>query len=911
MLGLKLREEFRSRRLKGTAIELANENNTGATQVPAGEFLEITYPSGDLLKAIEAVGPGKTRPVVLIGERGQGKSHLMAALYHALTDAAQTRQWLNTWAERLNNPRIGQLPLRSGVQVISESLHKQRVKYLWDLLFDRHPHGKYVRGKWEAPGSEKTDVPPEPLLLELLRQQPVALILDEFQTWYDGLRDTPAHPQKAWAFTFIQILSEIAEEHPELLTLVVSVRNGSTDAYQQIHRVHPVLVDFKGPTAAQDRRRLLLHRLFENRLQIHREDIERLIETHVSESFRLLEVPQTEQEQKRREFAEAWPFAPSLMQLLEDQVLVATDAQETRDLIRILAYLYKTRGERTAIFTAADFLLEDEESVITALLDSVANQHHANLREKAQRNLKSVVEATASSNQAVPHLSEVVGALWLRSLAVGNQAGADQATLQVDITKERAIDDNAFQVELATIVDNSFNIHPVGNKLVFKEEENPRAKLMAYARNDKLFTDGNDRAHLAREVRYVIAGSDDVARSFKVIVLPRNWETNPWDEVEETDRPDRWDDRIPILVLPEEPQRLHESLGRWLKTHLQRRRNTVRFLLQRAGSTPLYQDRDLLIMARAIIKAQEWRSENSEYGKLHTKFQSELRGLLKQRFDRYAILRVWNYADPARCRFHVEPVGAQGAQIPEKIDESVRNDLFIPEDFEAVVIEATQQGSSVGKLMNELQEPRPNEQESIPWLGETAVKEKLIRLCARGKIAINLRGTEYLQARPGEGEEAAWARMKSKLGTGRHLDESLLLFPQAVPQAHGVGQNAGAVGGAVTVQPTGGLFDQTGAQVAPQGGQGQVIPGDGGATATPPTFFGGESDAVTMTPLYAPPTSSLNLIGKVEGWGIGPGASIRDLSIKVSSLTGAQLQKLLRALPDGMTYELECKKEDG
>jgi hypothetical protein len=43
MLGLILRNEFRGKRLKGTAIELANEKNTGATQVPASEFFEITY----------------------------------------------------------------------------------------------------------------------------------------------------------------------------------------------------------------------------------------------------------------------------------------------------------------------------------------------------------------------------------------------------------------------------------------------------------------------------------------------------------------------------------------------------------------------------------------------------------------------------------------------------------------------------------------------------------------------------------------------------------------------------------------------------------------------------------------------------------------------------------------------------
>ena len=43
MLGLTLREEFRGKRLKGTAIELSNDTNTGATQIAAQEFLEITY----------------------------------------------------------------------------------------------------------------------------------------------------------------------------------------------------------------------------------------------------------------------------------------------------------------------------------------------------------------------------------------------------------------------------------------------------------------------------------------------------------------------------------------------------------------------------------------------------------------------------------------------------------------------------------------------------------------------------------------------------------------------------------------------------------------------------------------------------------------------------------------------------
>ena len=98
MLGLKLRKEFQGRRLKGTAIELTNKNKTGATQVPAADFLKITYPTSDLLKTIEAAGPDQERPVTLKGERGQGKSHLMAALYHAFNDNDATQAWLQEWA---------------------------------------------------------------------------------------------------------------------------------------------------------------------------------------------------------------------------------------------------------------------------------------------------------------------------------------------------------------------------------------------------------------------------------------------------------------------------------------------------------------------------------------------------------------------------------------------------------------------------------------------------------------------------------------------------------------------------------------------------------------------------------------------------------------------------------------------
>jgi hypothetical protein len=111
-------------------------------------------------------------------------------------------------------------------------------------------------------------------------EQKTALILDELQTWYDGLHNEPGPEGKKdlqWAFNFIQILSEIAEDRPDLFSLIVSVRDNTTDAFKQIHRKSPVVIDFKGETAREDRKRLVLHRLFKNRSNIPSATIEQTV----------------------------------------------------------------------------------------------------------------------------------------------------------------------------------------------------------------------------------------------------------------------------------------------------------------------------------------------------------------------------------------------------------------------------------------------------------------------------------------------------------------------------------------------------------------------------------------------------------------------------------------------------------
>lgn len=905
MLNLKLRQEFAGKRMKGTAIELFNKEGNGAIQVAANEFLSITYPTHDVLKGIEAVGPDQARPIVVIGERGSGKSHLMATLHHAIQSPDATKRWLDAWAMRLNQPAMAAISMRTGMKVIGSNMHQQEYKFLWDLLFDNHPQGMFIRGKWEGMGDRKTEVPPLSLIVELLSSQSVMLLIDEFQTWYDGLTNTKQLPWRNWAYNFIQLLSELSTKRPDLLVLVVSVRNGASDAYQQIHRNNPVLIDFKAGGSAEriqeDRRRMLLHRLFENRFQVPESEIEKAIEVHILEFLRLKEIMPSEHQRIRKLFAESWPFAPHLLQLLEDQVLVATDAQETRDLIRILANLFKHCGKDVPVLTAADFQLENDASGIGALLDSVSNQHHRDLRERAQRNMLSVKDALPRYQEETPHLQEIMSSLWLRSIAVGNLAGAERSILQVDATRFQKIDDNTFQAELATIIENSFNIHEEGTRLVFRVEENPQAKLMSTARNDKQFADGSDLVQLAKETRYVIVGTSDVSQWFRVIVLPKDWVSNPWVGMADEDRPENWDDRLPILVLPEEPDKLHERLGRFLKDHLNKRRNAVRFLIPNSNQN-MFTERDLVILARAILKAEEFGKHGAEYRPLQRKYQTDLRDRLKTRFNKVALLDQWSFVDPAQCIFHLEQLTKAGSEIPENIRHICSTDLWIQEDFAELIQATAANNDSMGKILKELQEPRPSGSNCIPWLGETEMKERIIKLCAKGTIAINVRGINLLQSSPGETEDTAYKRMRINIPyLGRQLDEVFLLLPSASPTTGGTNPpSAPGVPNGESGSPRQNRPDEPGSLWGGNGGT--TTPGDDGAGVAPIL-----KNRISRTKER---TSALNHIGQLEIWGIGPATPVQEVTLKINIINGAQLKDLLKKLPDGLTFDLSLEQEE-
>src|SRR5262249_2222036 len=98
LLNLALRDEFLGIQHTETAIALRRSDATGAAQQPPQKILEITYPTADIQTALRALSANRpAKPIVLLGDRGCGKSHIMSVMHHATASPDVVEQWAHDW----------------------------------------------------------------------------------------------------------------------------------------------------------------------------------------------------------------------------------------------------------------------------------------------------------------------------------------------------------------------------------------------------------------------------------------------------------------------------------------------------------------------------------------------------------------------------------------------------------------------------------------------------------------------------------------------------------------------------------------------------------------------------------------------------------------------------------------------
>ncbi|MBF0469703.1 MAG: hypothetical protein HQK61_12595, partial [Desulfamplus sp.] len=652
---------------------------------------------------------------------------------------------------------------------------------------------------------------------------------------------------------------------------------------------------------------------------------------YANERFRILHADKSDAESARiqSEVFECWPFSPELILLLEDHILMSQAAQNARDMIRILAQVYKTRGEETPIITPSDFFVDGETEEVQSLIDSIAQQvGQERLREIAQRNL----EAVYATGAKVPNARELISSIWMRSMSPGRNQGGTPAVLHLDITRQAAIDDNTFQAELTNLIENSINIHGdevPGGPLWFGLQENPRSKVRACAKNDKLWNTGalpsdgqtvypaKDIDHIKNTLKHILVQETNEPLS-RVIVLGENWKNDPWTNADEADKPSRWD-RPVVVVIPEPLQtgaNLNASLGSWLAKHIPSRRNTVRFLLLGVDEQGLYSDMELTYTSRcSFLCSREGWGVDPIYRGLHQDFDRPLRQILKSRFNRFAILRQWDFQSPQKCSFDIEKITEQGANIPGAVEKKILSDLFDQTDFKTFILKRAKDSDFVGSVMEDLMEPPPpNAGDALPFLGETKTFEFIIDTAAEGEIVLNVGGNWIGRRAEDNTDEDAKRYIRSRaFRTGQEMRQIQLGLPGSV------GGGAVSVPNKPVEQPGsttngGNIFKPTDYAAGSSSDAEGVVGEKGRKGGNNIPDFPGLPDRpliITQNRKSDEPANGINLSGYFEKWGISSDKSLDSARIELKGLTVQQIKQILQRIPSTFKASLEVNFKDG
>jgi len=331
----------------------------------------------------------------------------------------------------------------------------------------------------------------------------------------------------------------------------------------------------------------------------------------------------------------------------------------------------------------------------------------------------------------------------------------------------------------------------------------------------------------------------------------------------------------------------------------------VRFLLPISTSKGIYDDADLLFQARcAYLTAIAWKND-AKYSALRSEFEKPFQNALRTRFDRFAILRRWNYPSPDQCTFEVEQHKAQGpAEIASAVENKLQNDVFDPEDFEDLVLEFAQKGRLVGALLDELSEPpAAPTTDAIPFLGETVIADRLIGIAAKGSIALNVGGVWVARSSSHTGDDEANLYIRPKAyRTGQELRQIQLGLPSAVGGTAVAATPVGAVANALSPVMTSPVATPA-SQPAPtikEASQGLAL-------STPAPV------AAPVQPDVKPPSvrrteeasTGVNLSGAFEKWGLPTHKQVTLARLEFQGLTVSQIKLLLTKIPSALKAILE------
>jgi len=485
------------------------------------EFLKITYPSSAIKRTIERVneklsGMSNQGGFLLVGPYGSGKSHSLIALFHLFNNPQLAKEWGKSWGLDID------LPEKSRSVIIST--RRYDVDHLWEPIFKLLGREDILKNVKRFPTTDQIE--------EIIGDNTVAIFIDEIENWYGAFDPEKQAHLIEQNETFLEHLLEVAADPTKKLFVFITFLEEKEGLKKIFNRTKPIRIDV---SPIEDRERVILHRLF-NIESVDESKVETVVEEYINAYSEPIKIDDI-QNYKRR-MRRTYPFHPLLLDTLFQIYEAASERQDIRGMLNVLADAVRDTYERKDLILVSDV----DENAFRGI--------DLKLIEKYEFDLERVKD--------IGFAKEILKTILIFTLNEKTRGATESDILLSIFSPTEGHTLNAILMDIENIYGKPHYLHRENGAYLFKHELN----IFALLEKEKDKTSKDEvKSRIAEIVKkdifknsVFVYGFDEIPdhNRLKIVVLPESWGVNNElrTKLNEFYRGKTWQNTY-ILVLPD------------------------------------------------------------------------------------------------------------------------------------------------------------------------------------------------------------------------------------------------------------------------------------------------------------------------------------------------------------------------
>lgn len=335
---IKPRKEILEGKFQGVIQSHKVDSKEPRLESNAKDLLEVTYVSSALKRVLERVNDKFTRisnqgVFLLIGPYGAGKTHGLVTLYHLLKEPQIAKKWLRDWKIDIALP--------SSTKTCIVSTRRYDVDFLWEPIFSKLGREDILSQIKRFPTVDQIE--------DIVGDETCAIFIDEIENWYGSFDPEKQADLIERNETFLEHLFEVANDPNKNLLVFITFLEEKEGLKKIFNRTKPARIDV---SATEDREKIVLHRLFENADNKNVDKIEKIVQGYLDNYSEPIKIENPYKYKQR--MTSSYPFHPLLLETLTQVYEAATERQDIRGMMNILADLTKDNSHKKDLLLIGD-----------------------------------------------------------------------------------------------------------------------------------------------------------------------------------------------------------------------------------------------------------------------------------------------------------------------------------------------------------------------------------------------------------------------------------------------------------------------------------------------------------------------------------------------------------------------------